>query len=112
MHIRNTKQQTCVQVAALHAHFDAVLRLVEAGAKYRDKGDNDVARLLAKKCSGGLKQTYVEGRLMLAERQRRNRERAAEAGALRATVSHGGDLEAQKAQADAAMQELLRVGTG
>ena len=68
VHVRNSKQQTAVQVAAMHAHFDAVLRLVEAGAKYRDKGENDVARLLAKKCSGGLKQTYVEGRLMLAER--------------------------------------------
>lgn len=97
VHVRNSKQQTCVQVAALHAHFEAVLRLVEAGAKYRDKGENDVARLLAKKCSGGLKQTYVEGRLMLAERQRRNRERAAEANVLAVPAAGGRDLEAQKA---------------
>ena len=50
-HIKNSKAWTAVQSAAGGGHFDAVLRLVQYGATWRNKTDCDVIKMLCRKSS-------------------------------------------------------------
>ena len=47
--IRNSKSWTAVQSASANGHFEAVLRLVQHGASWRNKADCDVIKTLCRK---------------------------------------------------------------
>ena len=47
--IRNSKSWSAVQSAAANGHFEAVLRLVQHGASWRNKADCDVIKTLTRK---------------------------------------------------------------
>lgn len=47
--IHNSKSWSAVQSAAANGHFEAVLRLVQHGASWRNKADCDVIKTLTRK---------------------------------------------------------------
>lgn len=57
LHIKNSKSWMALHSAASNGHFEAVLRLVQHGAAWRQKAENDVVKMICKKSS----YKYVEG---------------------------------------------------
>jgi Ankyrin repeats (many copies) len=51
VHIKNSKASTALVSAASGGHFEVVLRLVAAGASWRQKADCDTVKLICKKSS-------------------------------------------------------------